>query len=31
MFSLFGFRTAIDMAGEAKNPQVSVPLDAGQT
>ena len=26
MFSLFGFRTAIDMAGEAKNPQVSVPL-----
>jgi amino acid transporter len=26
MFSLFGFRTAIDMAGEAENPQVSVPL-----
>ncbi len=26
MFSLFGFRTAIDMAGEAKNPQRSVPL-----
>lgn len=26
MFSLFGFRTAIDMAGEAENPQTSVPL-----
>ena len=26
MFSLFGFRTAIDMAGQAENPQVSVPL-----
>jgi amino acid transporter len=26
MFSLFGFRTAIDMAGEAKNPQRTVPL-----
>ena len=26
MFSLFGFRTAVDMAGEAKNPQRSVPL-----
>jgi amino acid transporter len=26
MFSLFGFRTAIDMAGEAKNPQTSVPF-----
>jgi amino acid transporter len=26
MFSLFGFRTAIDMAGEAENPQVSVPV-----
>jgi amino acid transporter len=26
MFSLFGFRTAIDMAGEAKNPQRSVPI-----
>jgi amino acid transporter len=26
MFSLFGFRTAIDMAGETKNPQTAVPL-----
>ncbi len=26
MFSLFGFRTAVDMAGEAKNPQTAVPL-----
>jgi len=26
MFSLFGFRTAVDMAGEARNPQKSVPL-----
>lgn len=26
MFSLFGFRTALDMAGEAKNPQRDVPL-----
>lgn len=26
MFSLFGFRTAIDMAGEAKDPQRTVPL-----
>ena len=26
MFSLFGFRTAIDMAGEARNPQTAVPL-----
>ncbi len=26
LFSLFGFRTVIDMAGEAKNPQRSVPL-----
>lgn len=26
MFSLFGFRTALDMAGEARNPQRDVPL-----
>jgi len=26
MFCLFGFRTAMDMAGEAKNPQRNVPL-----
>lgn len=26
MFSLFGFRTAVDMAGEAKDPQRTVPL-----
>jgi amino acid transporter len=26
VFSLFGFRTVIDMAGEARNPQRSVPL-----
>jgi len=26
MFCLFGFRTAIDMAGEAKNPQRTVPM-----
>jgi amino acid transporter len=26
IFSLFGFRTVIDMAGEAKNPQRTVPL-----
>ena len=26
MFSLFGFRTAIDMAGETRNPQTAVPL-----
>jgi amino acid transporter len=26
MFSLFGFRAALDMAGEAKNPQRTVPL-----
>ena len=26
LFSFFGFRTAMDMAGEAKNPQRSVPL-----
>jgi amino acid transporter len=26
VFSLFGFRTVIDMAGEAKNPQRNVPL-----
>ncbi len=26
LFSLFGFRTAIDLAGEAKNPQRNVPM-----
>ena len=26
MFSLFGFRTVIDMVGEARNPQITVPL-----
>ena len=29
LFSLFGFRTSMDLAGEAKNPQRNVPLSMG--